>query len=72
MKLSNKEIIIKKLANYKYRLGVLKYILLKYIEIGSNLYSLNNKFKDIYGEVEYDYDLINTEEKKKLHYYLYI
>ena len=62
MKLSHIETIKKKLSNYKYRLGVLKYLLLKYNEIGSSLYSLKYKYKELYGE--YDYDSIKTEEKK--------
>ena len=65
IKNSNKEQIIKKLSNYKFRLVVLKYILLKYNEIGTSIYSLINKFKDLYGHVDYDYESIN-EEKNKL------
>jgi hypothetical protein len=66
IKTSNKEQIIKKLSKYKFRLGVLKYVLLKYKEIGTSLYSLNNKFKDLYGNVAYDYESINKEEKNNL------
>ena len=60
IKTSNKEQIIKKLSNYKFRLGVLKYN-----EIGTSIYTLINKFKDLYDDVDYDYESINEEENNK-------
>ena len=54
------------MGNYKYRLGILKYLCISSNNIGTSYNQLINRFIEIYGDIDYNYDLIDKEEQSKI------
>ena len=51
---------------YKFRLEVLKILCINDINIGTSYYNLISKFKEKFGDINYDFDLISELDKKDL------